>query len=181
MADFAYNDPYTTYRFQVSFSKVSGTAADIQKAGFSSVSGLSVSVNTMDYREGNEVTTIVRKMPGLTKIGNVTFKWGMIYANDVTGSDDTIFKWLAGHASMAENGPDGGLSLFDITITMKDSAGEVNGTPTWTLGRCWPVSISLPELNAQSNSIAVTSMEVAVGTFSFQAPTQNYSPSATNG
>ena len=49
----------------------------IDVAAFSEVSGFDASVDVIEYREGTEPINSPRKMPGLTKYGNVTLKWGM--------------------------------------------------------------------------------------------------------
>jgi phage tail-like protein len=182
-----YNDPYGTYRFHVTFEHVAGDHKEPQKVGFQSVSGLSLNVNTMDYREGNEPTTIVRKIPGLTKIGNVTFKWGMIAEEKDTADGEnaaggSFYAWLGGIASMAENGPQGGLTLMNIDIKLMNFLGQTEGTPEWKLYRCYPISFSVPDLNASSNTLAITSMEFAVGGFEFIAPTaQNLAVQTSGG
>ena len=63
------NDPLRNFRFRL---EIDG----ITPAGFSEASGFDVSIDAIDYREGNEPTH-VRKLPGLTKYGNVTLKWGI--------------------------------------------------------------------------------------------------------
>lgn len=174
----AYNDPYATYRFEVTFENPRGFHSAPTRAGFQNVSGLSVNVNTMDYREGNEPTTIVRKLPGLTKVGNVTLKWGIIYEEQ---DNNVMFDWLGGVASLGEDGPKNGLTLMDIRIRLMNSTGTTEGTPEWLLYRCYPISFSVPDLNAQSGSVAISSMELAVGAFKFTAPSANSSEIQTSG
>ena len=62
--------PFKNFRYKVEFN---GTEA----AGFSEVSGADISVDVIEYREGNEVRTTPRKLAGLTKYGNITLKWGL--------------------------------------------------------------------------------------------------------
>jgi len=174
-----FNDPYVTYRFKVEFSaSANGTEKNLATMGFQSVSGLSLNVQTMDYREGDERATIVRKLPGLTKIGNVTLKRGLTSDGE---NSVKLFEWLGGVASLSENGPTGGLNLMDITITLADSQGGFTNTPSWRLGRCYPISFSVPDLNASSNTLAITSMEFAVSTFRFDPPNAQYSEIQTTG
>ena len=63
--------PFKNFRYKVEFN---GTEA----AGFSEVSGADISVDVIEYREGNEVRTTPRKLAGLTKYGNITLKWGVV-------------------------------------------------------------------------------------------------------
>lgn len=169
-------DPYVTYRYEVVFSNPIGGVATPQRTGFQSVSGLSISVGTMNYREGDEALTIVHKVPGLTKVGNVTLKWGLVYEED----SDLFFQWLGGHASISKNGPGGyegsDFTLMDVTIKLKNMKGGADeNSPTWVLEQCYPVSFSVPELKAESDGIAITSMELAVGSFNFAPPKAPYS------
>lgn len=73
-------DPYRNFRFRI---EVEG----IQQAGFSEISGYDASIDVVEYREGNQTTT-VSKLPGLTKYGNITLKWG------VTDSMD-MYDWMS--------------------------------------------------------------------------------------
>lgn len=170
--------PYLTNRFQATFAATSGNNSTnqvaISRCGFQQVSGLSVSVGTTDYREGHELTTNVHKIPGLTKVGNVTFKWGLVNSTE----DAAIFDWLRGVATIQETGPSG-MFLMDITIQMMTQTGTTQGGPTWQLFRCFPVSFSVPDLNATSDGVAINSLEVAVGGFTFTPPTSPFASAAT--
>lgn len=174
-------DPYVTYRYRVDFAANAGGADVPTRTGFQSVSGLSVSVGTMNYREGDENLTIVRKIPGLTKVGNVTLKWGLIFDSDTA----SFFNWLGGHTSINENGPTGDFTLMDVTITLlalgEDAATGGADGPKWVLKRCYPLSFAVPELKAESDGLAISSMELAVGSFDFTPPTASYSSVSANG
>jgi phage tail-like protein len=173
-----YIDPYVTYRYEVMFSNPQGTKTEPVRTGFQSVSGLSVSVGTMNYREGDEKLTIVRKIPGLTKVGNVTLKWGLVFE----GSDtNAFFEWMRGHVSIGPNGPDGEFTLMDVTIRLLNLAGLPDGTPTWVFQRCYPLSFAVPEMKAESDGLAITSMELAIGSFDFIPPTATYSLTPVSG
>ena len=62
-------DPYKNFRFLV---EIDG----IVQAGFSEATIPDSTQEPIEYREGNEPTT-VRKLPGLVKYGNLTLKWGI--------------------------------------------------------------------------------------------------------
>ena len=61
----------------------------IDVAAFSEVSGFDASVDVIEYREGTEAINSPRKMPGMTKYGNVTLKWGMT-------ENLSFYEWVAG-------------------------------------------------------------------------------------
>jgi phage tail-like protein len=175
-----YIDPYVTYRYRVDFDNPQGGQKTKPiRTGFQSVSGLSVSVGTMNYREGDERLTIVRKIPGLTKVGNVTLKWGLVFEDN--GDTNSFFDWMRGHVSISSNGPDGDFTLMDVKITLLNMRGTEDGGPTWVLERCFPLSFSVPEMKAESDGLAITSMELAVGSFNFNPPTAAYSVTGVSG
>jgi phage tail-like protein len=80
-------DPYRAFNFRVE---------GLEVASFSEVSGLSSDGDAVDYREGTDVALSVRKMSGLRKWNNVTFKKGVTqnlviwnwYQNIVNGVRD---------------------------------------------------------------------------------------------
>lgn len=94
--------PFKNFRYKVEFN---GTEA----AGFSEVSGADITVDVIEYREGNEVRTTPRKLAGLTKYGNITLKWGVV------GSLE-MMEWLHTVASDNTSGPTG---IERRTITVK--------------------------------------------------------------
>src|SRR5438105_13542113 len=77
-ASMARHDPLGNFRFRL---EIDGVHA----AGFSEVSIGPTTTEAIDYREGTDPAH-VRKLPGLTKYGNVTLKRG------VTASLD-LFNW----------------------------------------------------------------------------------------
>ena len=60
--------PFKKYNYRLEIDS-------IDVAAFSEVSGFDASVDVIEYREGTEPINSPRKMPGLTKYGNVTLKW----------------------------------------------------------------------------------------------------------
>lgn len=130
-------DPYRNFRFRV---EVDG----IQQAGFSEVSGFDASVSVIEYREGNEVTT-PRKLPGLTKYGNITLKWG------VTDSMD-MYNWL-------EECVQGTIQRKNVTIVAIDEEGQ--DVATWQIIEAWPTKYTAPNFNGTGNEVAIELMEIA--------------------
>lgn len=62
-------DPYRNYNFLV---EIDG----ITRAGFQECSGLDSTQDPIEYREGTDSLT-TRKLSGLVKYSNITFKWGI--------------------------------------------------------------------------------------------------------
>lgn len=130
-------DPYRNFRFRV---EVDG----IQQAGFSEVTGFDASIDVIEYREGNEVTT-PRKLPGLTKYSNITLKWG------VTDSMD-MYNWMA----EAVNG-----TIERKTVTLIAIDEEGNDVATWQIIEAWPAKYTAPDFNGTGAEVAIESLELA--------------------
>ncbi|MDR0936815.1 MAG: phage tail protein [Oscillospiraceae bacterium] len=140
----AINYPYRVFRYQVEMDGIS-------RAGFSEVSGMNLTVDPIEYREGDDLRNTPRKLPGLTKFGNVTFRWGV--------SDDSDFvDWILSVAPSNTANPTG-LQRKNITITLFDDAGSPG--PSWNLINSWPVGYTVPDLSGLGGEIAIHSLEVA--------------------
>lgn len=62
------NDPFAQFNFLVEINGVTS-------AGFSEVTGMNAESDIIEYREGSDVSR-VRKLPGLSKYGDITLKRG---------------------------------------------------------------------------------------------------------
>lgn len=131
------NDPYRNFRFRV---EVDG----ITQAGFSEVTGFDTSIDIIEYREGTDITT-PRKLPGLTKYGNITLKWG------VTDSMD-LYDWML----MAVNGE---IERKTVTIIALDEEGS--DVATWQVNEAWPTKYTAPDFNGMSSEVAIEFLEIA--------------------
>lgn len=129
-------DPLRNFRFRV---EIDG----IQQAGFSEISGFDSTVDVIEYREGNDPTH-VRKLPGLTKYGNITLKWG------ITDSME-IYDW---HKATV----DGNIIRKNISIIVVDEAG--NDKARWNFVSAWPTKYDAPDFDAKGNDIAIESLEI---------------------
>lgn len=129
-------DPYRNFRFRV---EVEG----IQQAGFSEVTGYDTSIEVIEYREGNEATT-PRKMPGLTKYGNITLKSG------VTDSMD-LYNWML-------ECTEGTISRKTVTIIALDETGA--DVATWQVIEAWPSKYTAPNFNGTGKEVAIESLEL---------------------
>ncbi len=129
--------PYGKYRYKVEIDGV-------EAGGFSEASGFDVSIDVMEYREGDMVQTPM-KMPGLKKYSNITLKQG------VTDSV-VLYEWIIA-------GVDGAIERKTITITVLDEAGEP--TASWQVINAWPMKYTAPDFNATASEVAVESLEIA--------------------
>ncbi|MGI6778047.1 MAG: phage tail protein [Acetivibrionales bacterium] len=138
------NYPYRNFRFRVDID-------GIQRAQFSEVTGFDASVDVIEYREGDDLRNTPRKLPGLSKYGNVTLKWGIV-------SDREMFDWMATVAGTNTQNPTG-ITRKTITITLITDDG--NDGPQWELINAWPVRYTAPDFNALGSEVAVESLEIA--------------------
>lgn len=131
------NDPYRNFRFRV---EVEG----LTQAGFKEVSGFDASIDVIEYREGNEVTT-PRKLPGLTKYGNITLKWG-------TTDSMELYEWI-------QECIEGTIERKTITIIAVDEEG--GDVATWQVIEAWPTKYTAPDFDAMSTDVAIELLEFA--------------------
>jgi phage tail-like protein len=130
-------DPYRNFIFKVEIDGVT-------QAGFSEASGQEDSNDVVEYREGNEVTT-ARKLPGLTKYGDVTLKWGLT---------DTRELWDWRQAVI-----DGQVQRKNVHIVVYDSQG--NEKIRWLFVRAWPSKLKAADMNAKGNEVAVMQLTLS--------------------
>lgn len=135
--------PYRVFRYRVEIEGLS-------RAGFSEVSGMNLSTDVVEYREGDDLRNTPRKLQGLTKFGNVTFRWGL--------TDDSDFlEWIYSVAP-TNQAPPTGIQRKNITVTLIDDAG--NDGPQWQLINCWPTGYNVPDLNGLGGEVAISSLEI---------------------
>jgi phage tail-like protein len=138
MASPARIDPFTIGKFLVS---IDGIAA----GSFSEVSGLDVSVDVIDYREGNSKGPFDQKLPGLNHVSNVVLKRGLT-------SDVSLWTWINTVVS-------GNIQRRAVQITLLDQAD--NPVLVWRIRNAWPCKWSGPILNANSSEVAIETLEIA--------------------
>ena len=135
-------DLYRNFRFLV---EIDG----IIRAGFSQVTIPDSTSDVIEYREGNE-PNYLRKMPGLTKHGNFTLKWG------ITGSIE-LYNWrkLVEQGKMTQ-------ARKNIAVILMDEKG--NAASRWEFGGAWPSKYDAPDLTAKGNDVAIETLEIAFET-----------------
>jgi phage tail-like protein len=137
MADGSRNDPYSQFNFQIEIDGVT-------KAGFSEVSGLTTDTNIIEYREGDEITT-VRKLPGLMKYTNIVLKRGWT-------ADQSLWAWR-------KLVIDGSTQRTSGAIVLLDEARKP--ALRWNFREGWPSKWEGPALNAKTSEAAIETLEIA--------------------
>ena len=138
-------DPYGAFNFLVALGGAQGDGGPgTVVGGFSEVSGLGMSIEYIEYRNGNERVSTRRKIPGLTKVHDVTLKRGVV------GSTD-LFAWIRAAAQ-------GTVDQRNVTITLLD--GEKQPVVTWLLRNAQPSGWLGPTLRAKDGSIALEELRL---------------------
>jgi phage tail-like protein len=128
-------DPLRNFRFRVEI--------DGEEYGFSEVTGGDITLDAIDYRNGNE-PIFVRKLPGLTKFGNVTMKWGI--------TDSTkLHDW---HREIVE----GNVTRKPVTVTVLNERGE--DAARYEILEAWPCKYDPIDLNAKGNDVGIETLEL---------------------
>jgi len=134
----ARDDPFRNFKFRV---EIDGVA----EAAFSEVAIGETSTEAIDYREGTEPNH-VRKLPGMTKYGNITLKRG------VTDSQ-VIYQW---HKDIVDGKI--GEKRKTITIVVIDEAGKDKAR--FVVSECWPTKYDPSDLNGKGNEVFIELLEL---------------------
>jgi len=129
-------DPYRNFRFRV---EIDG----LQQAGFTDVSGFDSTVDVVEYREGNEATTM-RKLSGLTKYGNISLKWGLTDSTE-------IYDWYIEVTK-------GNVQRKNISIVLVDETGSDKSR--WNFINAWPSKYDAPDFSAKSSEVGIESLDI---------------------
>jgi phage tail-like protein len=125
----------------------------ITLGAFSEVQIGDSTIEVIDYREGNNPLT--RKIPGLTKYANVTFKRGVTASNE-------LFNWWKAAA-------EGNVQRRNVAVTLLDE--QRNVVRRWLMRDVWPVRYAVSPLIAADGCAAATeTLECAVESLESEAP-----------
>ena len=133
-------DPLRNFRYRLEIDS-------IQQAGFSEVAVGDLSTDPIEYREGDEPTT-VRKLNGLNKYGNITLKWG------VTDSME-LADW---HQLVVDDATKLDDARRTVVIRIQDEAGEEKAA--YEVIKAWPCKFDPSDFNATGNEAAIDTLEL---------------------
>ena len=134
----ARNDPLRNFRFRLEIDSIT-------QGYFSEVNIGDTTTEAIDYREGPEPTH-VRKLPGLTKYGNITLKWG------VTDSME-LYEW---HKAIKEGQI--GEQRKTVKIVVIDEAGEDKAS--FLVSEAWPTKYDPSDLSGKGNEVFIETLEL---------------------
>ena len=135
--------PYPQFNFLVEF----GDGGDGFEAGFAEVSGLDAHVDVIEYRTGNSKVNEPIKLTGLSRVGDVTLRRGVI------GSLN-LWQWFA----EVRNGGPNAVRTVSIQLQNEDRSATVM---TWRLIRARPIKHVSGPLDAVGTDVAVEELVLA--------------------
>jgi phage tail-like protein len=136
--------PYAQFNFLVDLG--TGTT-DGPHAGFQECSEIGMSVDVVEYRNGNEKENSVRKLTGLARYPDVTLKRGII------GSLD-LYQWL----DQIRNGDQAAFRTVIIQLQNEDHTAVAQ---EWKLLRARIVKHVSGPLNACASEVAMEELTLA--------------------
>ena len=130
--------PLPAFHFQVNWGG--------SNLGFAEVSGLTIEIQAIEYRDGLSPEFSPQKMPGIPKFSNITLKRGIVPA------DNEFFAWLN---ETQMNKPE----RRDISISLLNENHEP--VMSWKVKSAFPVKVEGPGLKSTGNEVAMESIELA--------------------
>ena len=136
--------PYAQFNFLVDLG--TGSTSGPQ-AGFRECSEIGMTVDVIEYRNGNEKENGVRKLAGLVRYPDVTLKRGVI------GSLN-LYQWLHDIRNGSQN------SLRNVTVQLQNE-DHTAVVQTWKLMRARITKHTSGPLNAKGTDVAMEELVVA--------------------
>jgi phage tail-like protein len=132
------DDPYRGFNFRVVIDRT-------PVAGFRECSGLSFTVDPVEYREGTDVPLHPRKLTGLRKFANLVLRRGFTQNQD-------LWNWYKGILNGTDDRRNGSIVLQDE---------QHNDVLTWRFENAWIAKWEGPAMNAGTNDVAIEGIEIA--------------------
>ena len=136
-------DPFATFKFHIEIG-------DIKEAAFSECSGLEIATDVFEYQEGG-LNEYSHKLPGRTKLSNVTLKRGFATSNE-------LYNWYLEMEQDLLTGKS--ITRKQVTITLYSTAKQEE-LMSWTLNGAFPVKWVGPAFKAGEAAVAIETLEFA--------------------
>jgi phage tail-like protein len=130
--------PLSKFHFEVQWG---GT-----RIGFTEVTGLEVTTDKIEYRDGASKEYHKIRMPGMQTFGDLTLKRGIFAA------DNEFYDWWN---TVALNT----IERRDITISLLNESHEP--VVIWKVKNAWPSKVTSTDLNASGNETAIETLVLA--------------------
>jgi phage tail-like protein len=130
--------PIPKFHFQVEWGG--------SRIGFTEVSGLDITTEVIEYRDGASPEYSKIKMPGQRKFSNITLKRGTF------ASDNQFYTWFN---TVSLNT----IERRNLTISLLNEKHEP--VIVWKVKNAWPTKMTPTDLKADGNDIAIETIELA--------------------
>ncbi len=130
--------PVPKFHFQVEWGG--------SKIGFTEISGLDITTEVIEYRDGASPEYSKVKMPGQRKFSNITMKRGTFKG------DNEFYIWF-NTVSLNQ------IERRDLTVSLLNESHEP--VVVWKVKNAWPTKITPTDLKADGNDVAIESLELA--------------------
>lgn len=130
--------PIPKFHFQVEWGG--------SKIGFTEVSGLDITTEVIEYRDGASPEYSKVKMPGQRKFSNITMKRGTFKG------DNEFYNWF-NTVSLNQ------IERRDLTVSLLNESHEP--VVVWKIKNAWPTKITPTDLKADGNEVAIETLELA--------------------
>jgi phage tail-like protein len=159
-------DPLRSFRFYAEFTAVGGTAFSDKittgwTGGFTNISGLNITTQAIQYREGGYNTT-VHQVPGMTTFSPITFQRGVLSGND------QAITWMRGLFAAASG--DGiavtnksfrvNINIYVMDHPNADATGENTPKMGFKIHNAWITNLNYTDLNANDGALLFESMQL---------------------
>ena len=132
------DNPYANFNFVVELN-------GIEAGAFSEVDLPEATIESIEYRDGSDPTSGVRKLPGRVSYANVVLRRGLAGRTDLSDWFTTT--------------REGTLQRRNVAITLLDEARKP--VQRWLLRDAWPTRLSFSRLEGRGNEIVIETLEVA--------------------
>ena len=133
-------DPLRQFRYRLEIN-------NIEQAGFAEIAGGDLSTDPIEYRDGDETTT-VRKLNGFNEYGNLTLKRG------ITDSTE-LADW---HQLVVDESTPLDDARRTVVIRVQNEAGEDKAA--FEVTKAWPCKYDPSDFNAETNEVAIDTLEL---------------------
>ena len=136
-------DPFAIFKFHIEIG-------EIKEAAFSECSGLEIATDVFEYQEGG-LNEYSHKLPGRTKLSNVTLKQGFATSNE-------LYNW---YLEMKDNLLAGKkVTGRSVTIILRSTA-NLDELMRWNLDAAFPVKWVGPAFKVGEAAVSIESLEFA--------------------
>ena len=130
--------PIPKFHFQVEWGG--------SKIGFTEVTGLDITTEVIEYRDGASPEFSKVKMPGQRTFSNITLKRGTF------AGDNEFYDWF-NTVNMNQ------IERRDLTISLLNENHEP--VVVWKVKNAWPLKVTPTDLTAEGNDLALETLELA--------------------